>query len=274
MTIYYTIYQTTCVVNNKIYIGKHQTTNLDDGYFGSGKLLNRAIKKYGKQNFKKEILFIYDNEDEMNKKEKELVNEIFILNVNNYNLCIGGKGGFGYINENNLASLTNKNTLTVKHKQTGKYKKLKKEELEKYPDYEFMYKDTVSVKDNTGKKFRVSKKEYENNPNLVGHTFGHTHALNTITGKKEYVSKSDSRFSTGELIGNNKNTVYYNDGKKTYRLKSENDPIIVQLNLQKGRLLKSVPRKWYNNGTDSFFLTEQDDKTGLTLGRIMKHKNV
>lgn len=63
---------------------------------GSGKLIIAAIKKYGVDNFKKEILYIFDNEKDMNSKEKELV----ILSENSYNLCPGGQGGFGYINKN------------------------------------------------------------------------------------------------------------------------------------------------------------------------------
>jgi hypothetical protein len=271
--MYYIIYQTVCLVNQKIYIGKHQTHNLDDGYLGSGKLLKRAIKRYGETNFKREVLFIYDNEEDMNKKEAELINESFVSEKNNYNLCVGGQGGFGYINKNNLAGLANKNKITVRHKQTGKHLKIMKNEIENYPEYEFIYKNTVVVIDDEGKKFRVSLNDYQNSSNFKGHTSGFTHAVNTLTGQKEYVQTTDSRFQTGELIGNNKNTHYYNDGKKTYRLKSEHDPKIKTLNLQKGRLLDVVPRKWYNDGTTSFFLTENDNKTGLLPGRILKRKN-
>ena len=93
--MYFTIYKITNKINRKTYIGKHQTNDLDDGYFGSGKMLKRAIKKYGIENFTKEILFIFDTEAEMNYKEKELVE----VGPNSYNLCEGGKGGFGYINK-------------------------------------------------------------------------------------------------------------------------------------------------------------------------------
>lgn len=89
----YIIYKITNTKNNKIYIGKHKTSNIEDSYFGSGVALERAIKKYGKKYFIKEILFIFDNESEMNKKEKEIVDEEFVLNSKTYNLGVGGEGG-------------------------------------------------------------------------------------------------------------------------------------------------------------------------------------
>ena len=98
--MFYTIYKITNVINNKIYIGKHQTKNLNDDYMGSGKQLKRAQVKHGIGNFKKEILFQFDNESEMNAKEAELVTEEFCLREDTYNLCPGGKGGWGYINSN------------------------------------------------------------------------------------------------------------------------------------------------------------------------------
>jgi hypothetical protein len=100
---HFTVYKITNLVNGKYYIGKHQTKNLNDNYFGSGKLIKSAIKKYGIENFVKEILFVFKTEDEMNKKEAELVTEELIASGSVYNLCPGGQGGFGYINENGLA---------------------------------------------------------------------------------------------------------------------------------------------------------------------------
>ena len=103
--MYYTVYKITNKLNNKFYIGKHQTKNLDDGYMGSGKLIKRAIKKHGMKNFKKDIIHIFDNEKEMNEAEKELV----ILCEECYNLCEGGKGGFSFINKLGLNWTQEKN---------------------------------------------------------------------------------------------------------------------------------------------------------------------
>lgn len=95
---YHYLYKITNLINNKIYIGIHSTDNLDDGYFGSGQALKRAIKKYGKENFKKEILEWFDWKCEALQREAEIVNEEFIKRTDVYNLMAGGKNPIYYSN--------------------------------------------------------------------------------------------------------------------------------------------------------------------------------
>lgn len=87
------IYKTTNIINNKFYFGKSEfNSNENPEYLGSGILLNKAIKKYGKENFKKEI--IEDNikcTEQLNKLEKYYISNN--INENCYNLAEGGNGG-------------------------------------------------------------------------------------------------------------------------------------------------------------------------------------
>lgn len=69
----YTVYKTTNTITNKSYIGVHRMKGLDDDYMGSGKHLLHSIKHHGIENFNKEILFIFDNEQDMLNKEQWMV---------------------------------------------------------------------------------------------------------------------------------------------------------------------------------------------------------
>ena len=57
-------------------------------------ILKNAIKKYGIENFKKEIIAECSSFDEMNDLERELVNQDFVNNPNTYNHAIGGSYGW------------------------------------------------------------------------------------------------------------------------------------------------------------------------------------
>jgi len=92
-------YKITNLINNKFYYGIHKTDNLDDGYMGSGTYLKRSIKKYGIDNFKKEILCYFSTYDEVLKYESEIVNEELVNNKYCYNVRLGGVGGFNHISK-------------------------------------------------------------------------------------------------------------------------------------------------------------------------------
>ena len=108
--MFYYLYKITNLVNNKFYVGVHKTSNLNDQYMGSGKVITAAIKKYGIENFKKEILEFFDTADLMFSREKEIVTEEFLTRSDVYNLRRGGTGGFDYINKDyELIQRRNKN---------------------------------------------------------------------------------------------------------------------------------------------------------------------
>lgn len=90
------IYRTINMVNNKFYIGKDTKNN--PNYLGSGKLLQRAIQKYGRENFKKEILEYCDNKKLLNEREIFWINHTN-AKINGYNIADGGHGGNTYTEE-------------------------------------------------------------------------------------------------------------------------------------------------------------------------------
>ncbi len=79
-------------VNNKKYIGQHK--NFNDEYLGSGKVLQKAIKKYGKENFERIMLDVAYSTQELNKKEKYYIHYYnAVASKEFYNIHIGGEGG-------------------------------------------------------------------------------------------------------------------------------------------------------------------------------------
>jgi len=108
------LYRITNLINNKIYIGVHQTDNIDDGYMGSGTAIMRAIKKYGIENFKKDILEFYDTYDAALLAEETVVDKDFLLRKDVYNLRTGGIGGWEHIN--NLPKEDRPNVIEYKRK--------------------------------------------------------------------------------------------------------------------------------------------------------------
>ena len=89
------VYKTTNLINGKIYIGKDEAN--DPTYLGSGYALKPAIRKYGKENFKKEILEMCSNSHDLCEREKFWINALNALDPEiGYNIAEGGSGGNTY----------------------------------------------------------------------------------------------------------------------------------------------------------------------------------
>jgi hypothetical protein len=99
------IYKITNLINNKIYIGKDTTDDKD--YYGSGVYIKKAILKYGKENFTKEVIDKCDNYEELSIKEKYWIS-FYKNNEVLYNLTDGGDGGDTWSNNPNIKTLKEK----------------------------------------------------------------------------------------------------------------------------------------------------------------------
>ena len=207
--MFYTIYKITNKINGKIYIGKHQTKDLNDGYMGSGKLIRAAIEKYGLDNFKKEIIFQFDNEADMNVKEAEIVTEAFVKEETNYNLCPGGKGGWGYINSNGVAGRPfrdNENTHKIACQNSIKVR----EELKK----DITWSRKKSLNQSVGLKKKIAKEGKHWSKGKIKHS-------DEWKCRQSNVMKEKQAGSLNSQYG----TMWITNGKENKKIKKEVDTI-------------------------------------------------
>ena len=87
------VYCITNNINKKTYIGQHKTDDLNDSYMGSGCLIKNSIKKYGLENFSKEILAITEIKENADVLEKVFIALYRAEGKAEYNLADGGTGG-------------------------------------------------------------------------------------------------------------------------------------------------------------------------------------
>lgn len=86
------IYKTTNLINGRIYIGQKKGSKFIPNYLGSGTALALAITKYGKENFKTEVLCWAESQDKLNSLEITTISK-YRLTENLYNIAAGGEGG-------------------------------------------------------------------------------------------------------------------------------------------------------------------------------------
>lgn len=214
--MFYTIYKITNKINGKYYIGMHKTSDLDDNYMGSGKLIQKAIEKYGIENFSKEILYVFDNEKDMRDKEKELV----IISEETYNLCEGGQGGFSYINNNPDKFLTEKRLKSL------------------MPVSEMMlhwrqkYKQDSTFREACAERARYAlQKSREANPK--GAFYGKSHT-------EEYKQKMSliMKEKQGGVKNSQYGTCWITNGQENKKIKKEDLDNWLELGYNKGRVCK------------------------------------
>jgi group I intron endonuclease len=214
--MFYLVYKITNTINNKIYIGCHKTRDKNDGYFGSGKYLKRAISKYGVDSFIKEIIFEASSAEEMFEKEKELVE----IGPHTYNLKKGGDGGFDFIN---------KNITDEQRKRIGK-----------------LGSDALIKRLNEDSKFREEYIERNRKQSKELHKKG---LLRTWKDTYSWIGKKhkeESKKKIGEKnsihqkgLGNSQyGTMWITNGIESIRIK-KND--IIPEGWKKGRVIKNIP---------------------------------
>lgn len=212
-------YKITNHINNHFYYGVHCTDNLDDGYMGSGTRLKYAYKKYGIENFSKEILKFFDTIAEAYKYEAEIVTEDLVYNSDCYNVQCGGKGW----NTNGTVSVIDKDGNRFRCSlQDPKYLN---------GEYIATTKNQITVKDKNGKYFNVSKNDLRYlSGELVGTTSGRIYVKHKKTGILHIFEQDDPHLNSDEYELNiaigicEKGTVTVKDNNGNIYNIDKNDP--------------------------------------------------
>ena len=186
------IYKTTNLVNQKFYVGKD--TNNNPNYYGSGKRLKLAIKKYGIVNFKKETLEVCNTLELLNEREKFWIKELKAI-TEGYNISLGGDGGDTISNNPRRDDIRLEHSRKMKSPKHNKKKGTKIIKLKKRddPDWVNPRKGKVGpIKGRPNGKKDIPNPEHskwmkENNPFK-----GKTHTPEVIQKIKEVNSKPKS----------------------------------------------------------------------------------
>jgi hypothetical protein len=207
-TVYF-VYDTTNLINGKKYRGIHKTSNINDGYLGSGWLFNIALKKHGKENFIKEILEYCNSYDELIEKEKIYVDENWVKDKSNYNLKTGGQS-FGILSDESK----NKISETLKRKYKSG------EIIASIGDY--------------GRGIPVSEEMKKKISNTMKERYKHQehHLVGTTQSDETKKKRSDSLKNRYK----NKNNIHPRTGKEPWN----KGKIGVQVNINKGKKMEKI----------------------------------
>ena len=105
------IYKITNTDTNQYYYGKHTTSDINDGYMGSGIELKKYYELSGFTHIEKTIeLFAVDDKD-LNNKEYNTIGDKWQTDSMCLNVMPGGNGGFEYINKKVLTTEIRSNNM-------------------------------------------------------------------------------------------------------------------------------------------------------------------
>lgn len=185
------IYCTTNLINGRKYIGKDSNNN--PNYLGSGTYILKAIKKYGKKNFTKEILSTAENKKQLIELEEYWINKLDAFNNPLYYNATKYSSGITIFPEDKKINISNKNKNNKYHsghKQTD-------------------FQKSQTSKANTGKPktqhfIDVIRNKNKNNQYTLGYKFTEEQKLKIILGKSKPILQYDlNNILIKEWIGRN-----------------------------------------------------------------------
>lgn len=259
--MYYLIYEIKNKLNGKVYVGLHKTNNPNDNYMGSGKHIKAVIAKYGVENFEKRILRFCSSEDDMRRKESEIVNEEFVKRTDTYNLKVGGYGGFrkGYV------SLCGKQVSV--------------EEFYANDNYEGVCKGKIAVFDDNGNAFQVDKNDGRILTGELKRCF-EKHGLITVKNKSgEQLRITNSEFKTGNYTSIYKGLISVRDSSGNVFKVKANDKRFISgelVGITKGQNFKETEYHIFDENSNLKYKIINEDfisfckRKGLPYGVLKK----
>ena len=271
----YIIYKTTNLINNKIYIG--QDSHNDPKYLGSGLLLNRAVKKYGRENFKKEILEECQTKKELNEREKYWIKKLNSMNKEvGYNITKGGEGGDTTTNNPNYLNICYKKSINNKGKKKSK---------KHCNNISKGLKGHIVKQETKNKISKANKNKFSSNKNPAKRLDVRKKISKSVSGDKngmygKHHSEETKKKISKKLKGITKsNIVKYKMSKSQKNLflkgikshKGENNPRFgVTVNVEtKNKISKAIKgSKWLNNNKIQKYVKKQKINYYLSIGWV------
>lgn len=111
---YYYTYRVDCTAvgwEGYYYLGQHTTSNLDDGYKGSGKKLKEYYKLYP-NDYTFTIIEFYSNKTELDIAEQTLLSDLWKTDSYCLNCMSGGSGGWSIVNKRGVLSEEHKQKIS------------------------------------------------------------------------------------------------------------------------------------------------------------------
>jgi hypothetical protein len=252
--MYYYVYQITNLLNGKIYVGKHKSAKhpSENEYYGSGKQITAAIKKYGIENFKKEVLYYCSSLEEMADKEGEIVTEDFVKRLDTYNMHKGGPGGWDHYNGSNEHSENSRKGGKKSAKRLNEFiAEQKANNTEWWQNWHSKVIESNRSK-NCNSWLNISEEEtqrrrQQQSDNAVGHKnsqYGKIWISNVLTKQVKRITITDT-IPQGWVRGKKGHVpkkLWVNNGVKEHYILLEKQQEYVSKGFSSGRLKSSMPQ--------------------------------
>lgn len=287
MQKYHYFYKITNTINNHFYYGIHSTNDLNDGYMGSGSRLKIAIKKYGIENFSKEIIKFFNNREELAKYEAEIVTESLVYDPNCYNMIVGGdclitSGTTTVIDDkgNTFRVPVDDPMMYIEYKPIAsdrvycldtvdnQYKIVDIDEFRHNRNrYISQLDNMVIVRDIlTGKSMQVSREEYYSNKEKYSTSSTNKVLVKDNKGNFFQVRKDDERLLNGELV------LFWKNRKHTQETKNKISNTFRKNKHQQGEKNSQYGTCWVMKGEVSKKIKKDDLDIYINDGWIKGRK--